>query len=348
MIAPLAKLLDWMAIQLVWAVRTRAVLKRQSPDPRLEEALQFLNGLDFVPAESAPARLEFVSDGGNPQFRFPTPRPCQFVENNVAYGRLYRCGESWRQQPAVILLHGAGGDPDYHYEFPRIARHCNRVGFNAATLITPFHFQRRPSRAAKWNWDYLFVVQTDYAQAISEIRALMGWFLEAGCPAVALWGNSYGGALTGMIACRDARLSAAVLSAPGLDFNVFLSAAKQVVWPRVRRELLRVEPVCDALNLTALNLTTTRPCIPKDKILLIEAVHDLFVQRESMETLWQAWGQPDIWRLPHGHASRSLLPGLTGRILRWLRPRLEKPAAKTLPNKSLQPTANAPSVSTNK
>ncbi len=323
MIAPLAQLLDWLAIQLVWGVRARAVLKRASSDRRLEEALRFLNGPDFIPAESAPARLEFDSAGCGLEYRFGTPQPSQFVENNVVYGRLYRCGDHWQQRPAIILLHGAGGDPDYHFGFPRIARACNRAGFNAATLITPFHFQRRPRRAAKWNWDCRFVVQTDYAQAIAEIRALMGWFLQAGCPAVALWGNSYGGALAGMIASRDARLSAAVLSAPGLDFNVFLSAARQVVWPGFRRELLRFQPVCDAFNLTGLNLVRTQPCIPRDKILLIEAMHDLFVRRGSMEALWQAWGQPDIWRLPHSHASRSLSPGLTRRILGWLAPRLE-------------------------
>ena len=28
--------------------------------------------------------------------------------------------------------------------FPLIARRCNRAGFNAATLVAPYHFQRRP------------------------------------------------------------------------------------------------------------------------------------------------------------------------------------------------------------
>jgi hypothetical protein len=71
-----------------------------------------------------------------------------------------------------------------------------------------------------------------------------------------------------------------------------------------------------------LNLTTTRPAILKENILLIEAIHDLFTPKEAVEDLWQTWGQPDIWRLPHGHVSKSLLPGLTGRVLRWLSPRL--------------------------
>jgi pimeloyl-ACP methyl ester carboxylesterase len=335
MIAPLAKFLDWLAIQLVWGRRCRSLLKLQgsASGPRLEEAIQFFKGEDLVPTESLPARPEFKPAGSGEEFHFATPRLSRFAENNVVYGRLYRCAEHWKQRPAIILLHGAGGDPDYHYEFPGIARHCNRMGFNAVTLMGPFQFQRRPRDLATLHWpDYLFEAQICYAQAIAEIRAFLGWLLEEGCPTVAVWGNSYGGALAGLAACYEARLSAAVLSAPGLSFDVFLSAARHVVWPGLREELLKQQPACEALNETVLNLTVARPCIPKDKILLVEAIYDLFVPRESMEALWQAWGQPEIWRLPHSHASRSLSPGLTGRILDWLAPRLEKPVAKASSN----------------
>ncbi len=336
MIAPLAKFLDWLAIQLVYGRRCRSLLKLQGSGsgPRLEEAIQFLKGADFVPVESLPARLEFEPVGGRQQFRFPTPRPSRFAESNVAYGRLFRCREHWQQRPAVILLHGGGGDPDYHYGFPLIARQCKRRGFNAATFMAPFQFQRRPRELATLTWpDYLFEAQICYAQAIAEIRALIGWLLEQGCPTVAVWGNSYGGALAGLTACYEKRLSAAVLSAPGLNFDVFLSAARHVAWLRLREELLKQQPACKALNQTVLNLTVARPCIPRENILLLEAIYDLWVPRESMEALWQAWGQPDIWRLPHSHTSRSLSPGLTRRILDWLAPRLENPAAKPSPNK---------------
>jgi pimeloyl-ACP methyl ester carboxylesterase len=329
MIAPLAKLLDWLAIQLVWGPRVKSLLKLQSPAPdqKLEEALQFLRGPDFIPVESPPARLEFKPARSGLHFQFPTPRPGEFEENNVVYGRLYRCAERWQKRPVIILLHGAGGS-DYYLEFPWMARLCNRAGFNAATLMSPFQFQRRPRQLEeRLNWpNYLLMAEIDYAQAVAEIRALTGWLLAEGCPAVALWGNSYGGALAGLTACRDTRLSATVLAAPGLDMNVFLSAARQIIWRGLREELLRQQPACEALNETALNLINARPCIPKENILLIEAVHDLFVDRDSMEALWNAWGQPDIWRLPHSHASKILSPGLTGRVLRWLSPRLNAPA----------------------
>jgi pimeloyl-ACP methyl ester carboxylesterase len=289
--------------------------------PGLEDAVQFLKGPEFIPAESLPAQLEFT-DSRN--FRFPTPRPGRFAENNVAYGRLYRCGESWQKRPVIILLHGAGGDPDYHFEFPLIARRCNQAGFNAATLMAPNQFQRRSLELRKLSWlNHRLIVEMDYAQAVAEIRALIGWLLAEGCPTVALWGNSYGGALAGLTACYDARLSAAVLVAPGLDMNVFLSAAKQIVRTGLRKQLLKLQPTCEVLNQTALNLITIRPSIPKENILLIEAIHDLFVNRNSVEALWHAWGQPDIWRLPHSHASKILAINLTGRVLRWLSPRLE-------------------------
>ena len=36
-----------------------------------------------------------------------------------------------------------------------------------------------------------------------------------------------------------------------------------------------------------------------------------------IKDLWQKWQQP------HGHVSSLFVPGLTGRVLRWLSPRLE-------------------------
>jgi hypothetical protein len=66
-----------------------------------------------------------------------------------------------------------------------------------------------------------------------------------------------------------------------------------------------------------------------NNMLLIEAIHDLLAPKEAIEDFWQAWGRPDIWRLPHGHTSFMGVPGLTGRVLRWLAPRVGAPAVRT-------------------
>jgi hypothetical protein len=94
-IAPLTKFIDWLFIQKT----CRRMPPIDGRTLRLEEALQFLKGPDFIPAESQPARVEFDPDKSGLHFRFPTPRPCGFAENNVVYGRFYRCAGRWQERP---------------------------------------------------------------------------------------------------------------------------------------------------------------------------------------------------------------------------------------------------------
>ena len=161
------------------------------------------------------------------------------------------------------------------------------------------------------------------AQAIAEIRALTGWLLKEGCPDVALWGISLGAWSAGMTVCCDSRLAAVVLQAPCGRLNPWVE--QRAVLPRIRRRWQSGLVMCDRMNLTAMNPTTTQPAIPRENILLIEGIYDLICWREDVENLWQVWGQPDIWRLPQGHVEIccGFVPGLTGRVLRWLVPRLE-------------------------
>ncbi|MGA2176610.1 MAG: alpha/beta hydrolase family protein [Verrucomicrobiota bacterium] len=311
MIAPLSKLIDWTAIQLAAARMPQA----DGRSPRLEEAGQFLRGPEFIPSESEPARVEF---NGPMDFRFPTPRPGDFAENNVVYGRLYRCAGRWRERPAILLLHGWNDLINHQLRFPLIARRCNRAGFNAATLVGPYHFQRRPRQLGAWgNFLCPDVLRTAEAaaQAIAEIRALTGWLLREGCPAVALWGISLGAWLAGLAVCRDGRWASVVLTAPVVRMDRVI---EELAFCRSIREALQGRRV----EADTLNLTSARPAIPKENILLIEATHDLFAPKETIEELCQAWGRPDLWRLPHGHISFMGAPGLTGRVLRWLAPRL--------------------------
>jgi len=309
-------LLDWTAIQLAAARMPKA----DGRSPRLDEARQFLKGPDFIPAQSEPAKLEF---NGASRFQFSTPRPGPFAENNVAYGRLYRCAERWQERPAVILLHGWNDVINHYLRYPLIARRCNRAGFNAVTWVAPYHFQRRPRQLGAWsNFLCPDVLRTAEAaaQAVAELRALTGWLLQEGCPGVALWGISLGAWLAGLAVCRDARWASVVLTAPVVRMDRLMDEA---AFCRSIREALQGRRV----EAEMLNLTSARPAIPSENILLIEATHDLFVPRETIEELCQAWGRPALWRLPHGHISFMGAPGLTGRVLRWLAPRLGAAAA---------------------
>jgi pimeloyl-ACP methyl ester carboxylesterase len=328
-IAPLAKFIDWVSIQ-------KCFLGRPAPDMqsiRMTEAVQFLNGPDFIPTASQPAQVAVHSDNaGGLNLRFPTPRPASLEENNTVHGRLYPGPGQWHERPAIILLHGGNlmrgraHSLGYRFGYPRIARRCNRAGFNAVTVELPYNFQRHPRQPeALRDEDYLRMAEAT-AQAIAEIRALTGWLLQEGCPAVALWGVSLGGWLAGLCACHEARLAAAVMIVPIVRSNAAI--ADQII-PRSRREawqpLFQLEERLDA---TPFNLTTGRPAIPKEKILLVGGRYDLTCPMKPIEELCKAWGHPTLWRLPHGHISFMSERGLTDRSLQWLKSRLEIPKVR--------------------
>jgi alpha/beta superfamily hydrolase len=159
----------------------------------------------------------------------------------------------------------------------------------------------------------------EIAQNIAEIRALTGWLLDEGCPSVALVGFSHGGWLAGLTACSDTRIACAVLTVPRVGMRCY----QTVVWRRAREALQALRPAQDAMDTTRLNLMVSTPVIPKENVLLIEGAHNLFTGRQPIEDLWQKWQQPEIWWLPHGHVSSLFVPGLMGRVLGWLAPRLE-------------------------
>src|SRR5271165_6729968 len=141
MIAPLAKFIDWCVLQA--ATVGFSARKCDKEYSKLAEAIEFLNGPNFIPAESKPAELKFTSDI---HFTFPSPRPCEFAENNIVHGRLYRRAKDWQKFPTLILLHGGGDFLNHRYRFPFMVPAIQRAGFNAATLVAPYHFQRRVRR----------------------------------------------------------------------------------------------------------------------------------------------------------------------------------------------------------
>ena len=263
MIAPLAKFIDWSVLQMAYAT---VVGLRHAPRPewKLEEALEFLNGPDFIPAASDPARIEF---DGPRHFKFPTPRPCKVEENNIVYGRLYRCAERWQERPVIMLLDGYP-HVGYYTAFPLLARRINWAGFNVATYLAPYYFQRRPRRPMEEN---CLEFARAMAQSVAEIRALTGWLLDEGCPSVGLLGFSFGGWLAGLTACSDARIACAVLTVPG----VRMTESRSVIWPWVRETLQALRPAQEAMDTTRLNLILSTPVIPKENILLIDGIHEL-------------------------------------------------------------------------
>src|SRR5437870_11574032 len=93
---------------------------RHAPKPKwkLEEALEFLNGPDFIPAAADPTRIEFDGLGDS---KFPTPRPGEVAETKMVNGRLYRWADRCKEGRVFFRLNGNPAT-GYQSGFPWIAR----------------------------------------------------------------------------------------------------------------------------------------------------------------------------------------------------------------------------------
>jgi dienelactone hydrolase len=313
----LSKFIDWVAIR-------GAAARMPRPDGRdshLTEAQKLIESAEFIPAKVEAAKVQF---GDANRIRFETPCPGPFAENNVVLGRFYRCAERWQEHPTILLLHGWNDIINHRYRFPAMARQINRSGFNAATLELPFHFQRRPRKLGAWsNFLCPDVLRTAEAigQAVAETRAFAEWLRQHGCPSVGVMGVSLGGLLAGLTMGHDDRFACAVLLVPVARLDRLLQEA---AFCESIRRALQGQPIVAS----KLNLTQIRAVMAKENILLIEAIHDLFVPTDTTEELWRAWNSPEIWRLPYGHISVLAAPDLHGRIIRWMTPRLLARPAK--------------------
>jgi pimeloyl-ACP methyl ester carboxylesterase len=318
--AVITRPLDWASIQLA-----RLSVRSVTDSPTvLAEAEALLEHPGFLPARAPQAaRLEFT---GPRDFRYPSPIPGAVTSNKTVYGKLFTAGTGWRRRPTVILLHGWNAETGYRVLFPMLARQLNRRGINAAMLELPYHGRRKPGRGApvtNFLSDDLVTVVEATRQSVADTRALAGWLAAEGCPRVGLWGISLGAWLAGLTACADQQIAFAVLKTPVARIDRVIGEL-DFCRPIRRRlaECSRQRPAGPA-RIERLNLREHRPRPSRENILLVASRHDLFAPLETVEELWQAWGQPELWRIAHGHISVLMSPRVVNRTLDWITARAQ-------------------------
>jgi dienelactone hydrolase len=296
-----------------WVIRSAAArMPAQSGcNPQLRAARDLIQSDSFFTCQVKPAELQFIS---KEKFQFRSPIQTPFTHNNTVHGRFFRCGGDWQSKPTVILLHGWNDEINHRFRFPMLSWQFNRVGMNCATIEVPYHFQRRPHPpAAVQNFISEDILRTVEAtqQALADIRALASWLHEQGCDQVSLWGVSLGAWLAGLSICHDDQFHSAVLVTPVARMDRMIS------------ETAFVAPIRQALqgsdmDLSPFNLRNYQPQLARENILLVEAKHDRFVPAETVEELWQSWGEPEIWRRDCGHVTVMISMGLMKATAKWM------------------------------
>jgi len=295
-----------------WVIRAAAARlpRATGAEAHFDEARRLLESPDFFGEKTPAAEMSFIG-GKNFQFRSPVVTAC--AENNLVTGRISRCGKHWRKRPAVVLLHGWNDRWVYRHRFPWLARRFNRRGINSVMFELPYHHQRQPTQGVARNFISEDLGRTMEAthQALAEISSVVNWLSAQGCPRVCLMGFSLGAWLGGLAACYNPKVSCAVLITPVARMDRMI---EEVAFCEPIRQALKRNP----LDLNRLNLTFHKPKLPRAFMLLVAAEHDLFVPLETTQQLWEAWGNPELWHIAHGHitilaSSRTMI-----RASKWI------------------------------
>lgn len=312
----LAQSLDWCSIQLC----RRAVRDADLTRERLAEAEARLRAPDLFGGGpvAPPGDWQWRTDRRF-QFTSASTKGLDASRNSIVPGRIYVARPASLARPTMVMLHGWNAEAGYYTLFPWLARRLNAAGINAAMFELPFHGQRKPARnssAAPTNFlsgDLLHVIAA-VQQAVADARALISWLRSQGCEQVGVWGVSLGAYLTGVLACVEPRLAAAVLLTPVVRIDRLIA---EVSFCAPLRRSLRGS----GLDLAPMNLMNHTPRLVPDNILLAASEHDLFAPIATVEELCVAWQQPHLWRRAHGHISVLLSVPLMTRVVRFVKAR---------------------------
>ena len=271
---------------------------------------------------------------------FPVAEPTRYQETNTVRGEYFRPQDS-RNAPLAILIHGWGD----HSIIPckLLARSLVKRGIASFVLYLPFHSCRLPEEIRKRlpnltpeEWF------RGYQISVTDIRRIVDWAGNAGGineKQVAVIGLSLGGFVSAIAMGIDKRIAAGIFLVSGgnsdklmhlsrvrsfrKDYGVsdaeyhqnqenyteYLSKVVKDGFENVvpDRQSYLTDP------LTFAHLLSQRP------VLMINALWDEFIPRESTLDFWEASGNPAISWFPATHASVWLwYPLIRRRIVDFL------------------------------
>jgi hypothetical protein len=220
-----------------------------------------------------------------------------------------------RPRPWLVCLHGyRTGYPLADFvQFPPAWLH-ERLGLNVLVPVLPLHGPRTAGRRSGEGFFSGDVLDTLHlqAQAVWDVRRLLGWLRAREAPAVGLYGLSLGGAIAALLAALEAELDCVVVGMPAVDL---VHLARRHVPAPVRALAARLGFAWDAVA-RLLRVTSPLALAPRvacERRFLFGGLADRLVPPGQICALWRHWERPRLAWLPGGHV--SLAVGTVGRAL---------------------------------
>ena len=208
-----------------------------------------------------------------------------------------------QRRPWIVCIHGYGmGFPFVDLNAFPIAELYDRLGCNLVLPVLPLHGPRRIGRTSGERYldgDVLDTIHAE-AQAIWELRRLVGWIRAQGATAVGVYGLSLGGFNAALLASVERELDCVITGIPAVHLlqlalmhthpsTLECARARGVVWSQVDEILRVISPLA------------ARPRVRRDRLFMFAGTRDLICPPAHVLDLWWHWHRPQIRWYGGGH-----------------------------------------------
>mgnify|MGYP005847329481 CR=1 FL=1 len=186
-----------------------------------------------------------------------------------------------------------------------------RLGLNVAVFTMPFHGPRRVGRRSGDGYLSGNFVDTLHAQAqaVWDLRRLVGWLRREGAPAIGVHGISLGGYTAALLAALEPDLDAVVA---GIPASCFVGLARRHVPPGVAALLDRagfpLERIEEVLRVVSPLAMPVR--VPRERRFLYAGTADRLAPPEQAWSLWRHWERPHVTWYHGSHVSFLVEPAV--------------------------------------
>jgi hypothetical protein len=226
--------------------------------------------------------------------------------------------------PWLVCLHG------YQMGTPAIdlavfhAEQWRRRGWNVLLPVLPFHGPRKlgaVSGIGMFGADFLDSAHA-LAQAIWDVRRLLGWIRTESSAEIACYGLSLGGYSAALLASLAPELGAVIAGVPAADFpRLVWQHAPLVERARIERAGLSRELAARVMR--PVSPLALPPLVPHARRFVFGAADDQFVPADQVRDLLAHWGAPrHVW-FPGAHVTFRAHAAVHALVSEALAPRTE-------------------------
>jgi hypothetical protein len=178
------------------------------------------------------------------------------------------------------------------------------LGVNVAIPVMPLHGPRRVGRRGGDGFlsgDFVDTVHAQ-AQAVWDVRRLIGWLRAQGAPGVGVYGVSLGGYTAALVASLESKLDCVIAGIPASNFVQLARAHAPALLVRAAERagfcLDRIERLLRVVSPLALE-----PKVPHARRFLYAGLADRLASPDQASDLWRHWGQPRMLWYHGSHVS---------------------------------------------